>query len=117
VETGEAARRWAETWERAWRDHDPAEIAGLYAENAHFRSQPFRAPEPAREYAERVFAQEVSAEAQFGEPIVDGDRAAVEWRARTQLVDGGEEDLVGVSLLRFGPDGLVTEQRDIWCQQ
>jgi hypothetical protein len=30
------------------------------------------------------------------------------------LTDGGTEDLVGVSLLRFDPDGLVVEQRDIW---
>ena len=44
----------------------------------------------------------------------DGDRAAVPWNAQTMLTDGGTEDLVGVSLLRFDPEGLVVEQRDIW---
>jgi len=66
---------------------------------------------------ERVFAEEASAQPQFGEPVVDGDRAVVEWRSRVQLRDGREENLVGVSLLRFNNAGLVDEQRDIWCQE
>jgi hypothetical protein len=43
---------------------------------------------------------------------VDGDRAAVSWSAQTTLTDGGTEDLIGVSLLRFSADGLVVEERD-----
>jgi hypothetical protein len=31
-----------------------------------------------------------------------------------QADDGGTEDLAGVSLLRFAPDGLVVEHRDFW---
>src|SRR6266851_1608486 len=46
---------------------------------------------------------------QFGRPIVDGDQAAVPWSAQTKLVDGGTEDLAGVSLLRFDASGLVLE--------
>ena len=46
--------------------------------------------------------------------LVDGDRAAVEWSAETNLKDGGTEKLAGVSLLRFDEDGLVVEQRDFW---
>jgi hypothetical protein len=65
----------------------------------------------------RVFAEEASAQPQFAEPVVDGDRAVVEWRSRVQLRDGREENLVGVSLLRFDDAGLVNEQRDIWCQE
>jgi hypothetical protein len=65
---------------------------------------------------ERVFAEEASAQPQFAEPVVDGDRVVVEWRSRVQLRDGSEENLVGVSLLRFDDSGLVEEQRDIWCQ-
>ena len=36
------------------------------------------------------------------------------WSAQTRLADGGSEDLAGVSLLRFGADGLVVEERDFW---
>ena len=61
-----------------------------------------------------MLGEEESAEREFGEPVVDGDRAAVERRARTTLRDGGEERLVGVSLLRFDAQGLVVEQSDVW---
>jgi hypothetical protein len=117
VDSREAARRWAQIWQRAWNAHDSAAIGALYGENAHFRSHPFRAPEPAREYVERVFADEASAEPLFAEPVVDGDRVVVEWRSQVQLKDGRQENLVGVSLLRFDDAGLVSEQRDIWCQE
>jgi hypothetical protein len=64
-----------------------------------------------------VFAEEASAQPRFAEPVVDGDRVVLEWRSRVQLKDGREENLVGVSLLRFVDAGLVSEQRDIWCQE
>jgi hypothetical protein len=112
MDTREAAQRWADVWSRGWRDHDADAIAALYAENAFWQQHPFREPDPG--YLARVFAEEESAQCEFGDPIVDGTRAAVPWSARTRLVDGGTEDLVGVSLLRFDGDGLVVEQRDIW---
>jgi hypothetical protein len=59
-----------------------------------------------------VFEEEESAECKFGGPIVDGDRAAVTWSAQTRLVDGGTEDLAGVTVLRFDASGLVLEHRD-----
>jgi hypothetical protein len=33
-------------------------------------------------YLDRVFAEEESAQCQFGVPVVDGDRAAVPWTAQ-----------------------------------
>jgi predicted SnoaL-like aldol condensation-catalyzing enzyme len=112
VDTREAAQRWADVWERGWREQDADAIRALYADGAFWQQHPFRDPEP--EYLTRVFEEEESAECEFGTPIVDGDRAAVTWTGQTRLVDGGTEDLVGVSLLRFDEDGLVVEQRDIW---
>jgi hypothetical protein len=117
MEARDAAIRWARTWERGWREHDADAIAQLYADGAFFQSHPFREPEVARAYLERVLAEEEAAECEFGEPVVDGDRAAVEWRARTRLRSGGEEDLAGVSLLRFDVQGLVIEQRDVWAER
>jgi hypothetical protein len=115
VDTREAASRWRETWERCWRTHESEEIVALYAEDALFQSHPFRDAQSPREYIEPTLADETSAQCEFGEPIVDGDRAAVEWRAETKLRDGGAEELAGVSLLRFDPAGLVVEQRDFWA--
>jgi hypothetical protein len=44
--------------------------------------------------------------------VWERDRAAVPWSAQTRLANGGTEDLAGVSLLRFGADGLVVAERD-----
>jgi hypothetical protein len=114
MDTREAAQRWADVWEHGWQEHDAAAIAALYAESAFWQQHPFRDPEP--DYLARVFAEEESAQCQFGTPIVDGDRAAVPWTAQTKLTGGGSEDLAGVSVLRFGADGLVVEERDYWSQ-
>jgi hypothetical protein len=112
VDTRQAAQRWADVWQRGWQDHDAAAIEALYADGAFWQQHPFRDPE--RGYLRRVFAEEESAHCQFGTPIVDGDQAAVPWTAQTRLVDGGSEDLAGVSVLRFDANGLVTEHRDFW---
>jgi len=112
-----AARHWAEEWARGWREHDSARIAALYADGAFHWSAPFRepgrGPEGARAYADWAFSDEDSAECWFGEPIVCGDRAVVEWWAVSRSGET-EVTLAGASVLRFGDDGLVTEQRDYW---
>jgi hypothetical protein len=83
VDVQSAARRWAETWQRAWPAKQAAEIAALYHEAARYRSSPFREPEAggALAFVARQFAIEDDVECWFGEPICAGDRAAVEWRA------------------------------------
>ena len=115
MDAREAATRWRDVWERGWREHETGEILGLYAEGATLQSHPFREPVPPAEYIDPTFGEEVSAECWFGEPLVHGDRAAVEWSAETRLKDGGTEKLAGVSLLRFDAEGLVVEQRDFWA--
>lgn len=110
----EAAQRWADQWERGWRDQDATTIAALYAEGAFWQQHPFREPEP--DYLSRVFGEEESAQCWFGTPIVDGDQAAVRWTAQTRLRNGDTENLAGVSLLRFNAEGLVVEERDFWAE-
>ena len=113
MEMADAARRWAAEWQRAWEEHDVDRVAALYAEGASFRSAPFRDVQDPRAYAEWAFADEDSAEPHFGEPIISGDRATVEWWA-VSTSEAKEETLAGVSLLRFDEDGLVVDQRDYW---
>ena len=110
-----AARRWAETWTRAWPAADVDTIAALYAGRAVFYSQPFRDREPPRRYVERVFGEQAAAECRFGEPVVSGDRAAVDWWGVITSTDGSVETIAGTSLLTFDADGLVVEQRDAWA--
>ena len=102
-------------WARAWHGLEPGPILDLYAEGAFLQSHPFREPQPPRDYIVPTLEAESWADCQFLEPIVDGDRAVVEWRAETRLKDGSGEKLAGLSLLRFDGNGLVVEQRDFWA--
>ena len=113
METREAARRWAEGWSRAWPAADVEGVAALYAPDAEFRSQPFRELQTPRAYAEWTFAEQDEAECWFGEPIVDGDRAVVEYWAVVRF-QGRDETIAGIAVIRFREDGLVTEQHDYW---
>jgi ketosteroid isomerase-like protein len=117
MDTAAAARAWVEGWTAGWENADADGIGALYAEDAVYRSHPFREPErSARDYALRAFADEELVECRFGEPIVDGDRAAVEYWA-VLSADGDEETLAGIAVLRFGEDGRVVEQRDYWSME
>ena len=114
-----AAGRWAETWKHGWHTHDAAAIASVYADDAVYRSHPFREPVEggALAYAQRVFAEEGPLElVRFGEPIVAGDRAAVEWWAVVEE-NGTLVTLAGTTVVRFRPDGLVSEHVDYWVMQ
>jgi hypothetical protein len=91
-----------------------AAIAALYAADAEFYSHPFRERRGPAEYAAWAFEDQRSAECRFGEPLVDGNRAAVDWWAVVVSTDGSSQSLAGTSLLRFDVDGLVVEQRDAW---
>jgi ketosteroid isomerase-like protein len=115
--TEAAARNWAATWQRSWEGLDADPIVELYAADATFSSHPFRevyrGREGVRAYVEGAFADEANVTARFDSPIVHGDRASVRWWAA--LTEGGEEaTLAGTSVLRFGADGLVTDQWDTW---
>jgi ketosteroid isomerase-like protein len=117
VGAGDAARRWAAVWARAWPIGDVDSVAALYASEAVFYSHPFRDAQAPAEYAAWAFGDQTRAECRFGEPIVSGDRAAVDWWAVITLRDGGHETVAGTSLLRFRSDGLVVEQRDAWAEE
>lgn len=112
-----AARRWIDGWARAWPARDPDLVASLYADDAEFRSTPFRepviGPAGARRYAEEAFGDEVDIRCWFGDPALTPGGAAVEYWA-TLLEGGREVTIAGISMLRFATDGRVARQRDHW---
>ena len=117
TDTRTAARAWIDAWSRGWREHDPELIAERYAEDAYVLTAPFREPRVGgagiAAYACEAFEGEEFVECWFGEPIVAGDRASVEWRA-VGVFEGRPYTLEGHSKLRFGPDGLVVDHREYW---
>ena len=119
MDSAAAARRWADVWERAWPAKDVDAIVALYAEDARYRALVLRQPEVGiagvRDYLVRNFAVEDDIECRFGQPIVGGDRASVEWWANWTEA-GADLTMAGVTILRFGADGLVVDQRDYWNQ-
>jgi len=119
VDGAAAARRWGDTWQRAWPEKDQGAVGALYHPNVVYRAEPFRAPlrgmEEVGAYFAQVFGEEDDISAWFGEPVVEDQRASIEWWA-TLLEEGVEITLVGTSTLRFDAAGLVIEQRDTWNQ-
>ena len=111
-----AAQRWADTWARAWMAKDAEAVASLYSEGAAFRSQPLRELQHPLAYAEWAFSEQDDAECWFSTPIVEGNRATVEYWAVVSF-KGRDETIAGIAVIRFDGDGLVAEQRDYWNAQ
>ena len=115
----EAAHRWASTWVAAWSAHDVEAVVALYAEDCVHRSTPFRSPHVGRDgvraYVREAFAEEQQVdEVRFGAPVVEGDRACVEYWTRFHDRRGAPMTLAGCGIARFDPDGLVVEVQDYW---
>ncbi len=117
-----AARRWAATWTVAWQAHDVEAVVALYAEECVHRSTPFRPPhrgrQAVRDYVTQAFADEQRIDdVRFGTPVVQGDRACVEYWASFLDQQGTAMTLAGCAMARFDADGLITEARDYWHLQ
>ena len=99
----------------AWPQCDVRAIAALYADTAVYRSPAFRQPYSGlagvRRYLGENLPVEENIECWFGEPIVSGDRAAVEWWGSWRE-QGQELTFAGVTVLRFNDHGKVVDHRD-----
>ena len=95
-------------------DDIPA-IAALYADTAVYRSPVFRQPHVGlagvRRYLNENLPAEENIECWFGQPIVSGERAAVEWWGSWTEQDQ-ELTFAGVTVLRFDDQGNVVDHRD-----
>ena len=115
--TEQAARRWAETWQRGWEARDLEAIVVLYAPDAILSTEPFREPYRGhggvRDYVAQAFAEEEAPRVWVANPIVDGDRAAISWWASLRE-NGADTTLAGTSVLRFDAAGQVASQWDAW---
>lgn len=108
---------WLDRYRIAWEGRDPDAAAALFTEDARYREQPyqepFRGPDGIRGYWADVTATQSSIVVRYGTPVVQGDRAAVEWWVT--LDNGGVAvTLAGEFLLVFAEDGRVRELREYW---
>jgi hypothetical protein len=117
MDTETAAHRWAVTWSQAWTQRDAEAIAELYADTVVYRSPAFHTPDLGRTGVRRYLSEQVPAgedlECRVGQPIVSGDRAAVEWWA-SWSEQGQDLWSAGVTMLRFDGQGQVVGHRDYY---
>lgn len=110
-------RGWIEAYGRAWRTKDADAVVALFTEDAVYRSHPFRPPhvgsEAIRAYWLGATGSQDELDLRFGEPVVSGNRAAVEWWV-TMRDEGQEITLPGCLMLRFAADGRCEELRECW---
>jgi hypothetical protein len=108
---------WIDGYRAAWETRDPDAAAALFTEDASYRDTPYSEPalgrDGVRDYWAEVTATQEDVEFLSGTPVVEGDRAAVEWWV-TMLNGGAEVTLAGEFLLRFDENGLCRELREYW---
>ena len=114
---GQAVQEWLEGYRKAWVERDAEAAAKLFTEGSQYREQPFQdafqGAEGVRDYWAQVTAIQADISLDWGTPITDGDRTAVEWWVR--LTNGGEPvTLAGSMTLLFAPDGRCRELREYW---
>jgi ketosteroid isomerase-like protein len=108
---------WIDGYRRAWEGADTPAVLGLFATDATYRSHPLRPAHTGHDgvaaYWDQACADQADVRARFGDPVIDGDRVAVEWWT-TMLVDGDPVTLVGCLLLSFAGDGRCQALRECW---
>ena len=108
---------WIEAYGRAWEEREPDAAAALFTKDAVYRAHPFREPhlgtDGIRAYWAQATATQADVRVRFGEPIVSGERTAVEWWT-TMRAEGEEVTIPGCLLLRFARDGRCEELREYW---
>jgi uncharacterized protein (TIGR02246 family) len=118
------AERWIDAYAQAWRDKDADAVAALFTPGASYLSHPTGGPHQGRKairaYWTRATATQRHLDLRFGQPIVAGSRAAVEWWAVMGDPDWGplraddSVTLPGCLVLRFVPGGLCAALREYW---
>jgi uncharacterized protein (TIGR02246 family) len=107
---------WVEELRLAWEQADPTRAAALFTVDARYHSHPFHPPLIGRAAIENYWTKATSTQTEvrvlMGKPVLDDDRAVVEWW--TVMVDGGSETTdTGALVLEF-EDKLCANLREYW---
>lgn len=107
---------WVDSLADGWRRSDPDAIAALFTPDASYQRHPFKDPLIGRASIVSAWADQLDGstfkEIHMGSPVVDADRAAVEWWSVSEAT-GGETTHTGTIFLTFSA-GLCTHLREVW---
>jgi steroid delta-isomerase-like uncharacterized protein len=121
----DAVTRFVTELLEAWNAHDPDHVAGLYAQTYEGtdvgEASPLRGPEAVRLMVTRYLRAFPDLEFTPQETIVQGQRAALVWRARGTHrgplmnipATNRPTEIRGMSLLTVA-DGKITRETSIW---
>lgn len=113
-----AVARWAEAYRRAWEEADSQAAASLFTDDGTYRNdifqdQPNQGRSGVADYWTTVTASQTEATVRMGTPVIDGERAVVEFWT-TMKVEDDPVTLAGALLLDFDADGLCTALREYY---
>ena len=112
--------KWIRNYSKAWLKKDAKTIMSLFSEDASYHSHPFR---PVNRGKKSILEYTLGAlevgevyEVRFGNPTVEGSRAAVEyWTTMKERIE--DVTLAGCVMLLFSRNGLCKELHDYWILQ
>ena len=111
-----AGQNWLSRLGQAWLNRDAAVAADLFTEDATYHAHPFQLPLQGREaiagYWASATQNQTSIDVTFGEPLVAGDRMAVEWWSVTEA-NGRKSTDVGGLFLTFAGE-RCSDLREYW---
>ena len=115
------AKKWMETYARAWETRDPELAAILFTDDATYQEDPFDEPmrgrEAIRDYWEAATTYHREVRVSWGEPIVVGDLLIAEWRTRYARLDTGKpHELRGIMLIEFEGE-RAKSLREYWLRR
>jgi ketosteroid isomerase-like protein len=95
---------WVEELRRAWEQADSRRAGALFTVDAEYHSHPFQPPLVGRDaiegYWKHATATQANIRVRMGKPLLDGDRAVVEWWA-FMTETGAETTDAGALVLEF----------------
>jgi hypothetical protein len=107
---------WVEELRLAWEQADPPRAAALFTADAKYHSHPLQPPlignAAIEAYWEKATSTQSDVRVQMGNPLLDGDKAVVEWW--TVMTDGGAETTdAGALVLEFDGERCAN-LREYW---
>lgn len=109
-------KTWVEELREAWEQADSHRAGALFTVDAAYHSHPLQPPLVGREaiegYWQKATATQANVRVRMGEPLLDGDRAVVEWWA-VMTEAGVDTTDAGALVLEFSGE-YCRRLREYW---